>query len=255
MKKGLLIVAAMFAAVCANAQGAWNAVPESAAVDDVVATAGSTTVAVDDIQNAEIVLVDGGSNWTVKNLPGEVGTFESQGKTFSKAYIQGGTNGNDASLMYKDNTKRSAQVQFTPSVSGKLYVAAKYGASKKIYAAKVPNADLGEAFDYSAVSAYATDVWGMYITADGGVADAQSATEDVYAALVYDVEPDYTYFFWVSGSKIMLCGLTFEAGDTGVKNAVVEQADANAPVYNLAGQRVDASFKGIAIQNGKKFVK
>jgi hypothetical protein len=28
----------------------------------------------------------------------------------------------------------------------------------------------------------------------------------------------------------------------------------NAPIYNLAGQRVDKSFKGVVIQNGKKFI-
>lgn len=34
-----------------------------------------------------------------------------------------------------------------------------------------------------------------------------------------------------------------------------KQLDANAPVYNLAGQRVNSNAKGILIQNGKKFVK
>jgi hypothetical protein len=31
--------------------------------------------------------------------------------------------------------------------------------------------------------------------------------------------------------------------------------DANAPVYNLAGQKVNKNFKGVVIQNGKKMVK
>lgn len=31
--------------------------------------------------------------------------------------------------------------------------------------------------------------------------------------------------------------------------------DANAPAYNLAGQRVSASYKGVVIQNGHKFVR
>ena len=104
---------------------------------------------------------------------------------------------------------------------------------------------------------YATDVWGQYITADGGLAAEQATDADVYAALAYDVEPGNTYFFWVSGSKIMLCGLAFDAsGDVnGISNVVAPEADANAPIYNLAGQRVSSDFKGIAIQNGKKFVK
>lgn len=41
----------------------------------------------------------------------------------------------------------------------------------------------------------------------------------------------------------------------GINNVVSEkEADPNAPVYNLAGQRVDKNTKGILIQNGKKFV-
>jgi hypothetical protein len=38
-----------------------------------------------------------------------------------------------------------------------------------------------------------------------------------------------------------------------VKN--IEKAiNANAPIFNLAGQKVDKNQKGILIQNGKKFV-
>lgn len=42
---------------------------------------------------------------------------------------------------------------------------------------------------------------------------------------------------------------------TGIDNAVTTPAaDADAPVYNLAGQRVSKDTKGILIQNGKKFI-
>ena len=257
MKKSLLFVAAMFMAVCANAQGQWNAVPSTAAVDEVVVNAGEPTTVATEIQNAKVVLLDGGANWTVKSDPATAETFESQGKTFSKAYIQGGTNGVDASLDKAGST--SAHVEFTPAVAGKVYVAAKYGKNKKIWTAKVPNSVIeAEELDFANMSAYATDVWGQYITLDGGLNVEQTVTDaDVYAALAYDVEPGNTYFFWVSGSKIMLCGLAFDTngGVNGISNVVAPEADANAPIYNLAGQRVSSNFKGIAIQNGKKFVK
>ena len=41
---------------------------------------------------------------------------------------------------------------------------------------------------------------------------------------------------------------------TGI-NALTINNDVNAPMYNLAGQRVDAQFKGVVIQNGRKFMK
>lgn len=43
-------------------------------------------------------------------------------------------------------------------------------------------------------------------------------------------------------------------GQTTNIGAVKAEADANAPVYNLAGQQVDGSYKGIVIKNGKKVI-
>ncbi|MGN1375092.1 MAG: hypothetical protein ACI4V5_00910 [Prevotella sp.] len=49
--------------------------------------------------------------------------------------------------------------------------------------------------------------------------------------------------------------LTF-IGTDGINGITVDGADnANAPVFNLAGQRVSKEAKGILIQNGKKFIK
>ena len=39
---------------------------------------------------------------------------------------------------------------------------------------------------------------------------------------------------------------------TGIERVTSQPKDSNAPIYNLQGQRVDAGFRGIAIQNGKK---
>lgn len=39
----------------------------------------------------------------------------------------------------------------------------------------------------------------------------------------------------------------------GVQNITVEQ-NVNAPAFNLAGQRVNAAYKGIVVKNGKKYV-
>lgn len=50
----------------------------------------------------------------------------------------------------------------------------------------------------------------------------------------------------------------YSAGESdGIKDLQATKTGFNAlaPTYNLAGQRVSGAFKGIAIQNGKKFVK
>lgn len=43
-------------------------------------------------------------------------------------------------------------------------------------------------------------------------------------------------------------------GTTGIGQVEVEKATDNGAIYNLAGQRVDASYKGVVIKNGKKYV-
>lgn len=48
----------------------------------------------------------------------------------------------------------------------------------------------------------------------------------------------------------------YKLSTSGINNATVANCvlDENAPVYNLAGQRVNKNAKGILIQNGKKFI-
>ena len=43
-------------------------------------------------------------------------------------------------------------------------------------------------------------------------------------------------------------------GTSGIGTVKSETIDVNAPVYNLAGQQVDKSYKGVVIQNGVKHI-
>lgn len=50
-------------------------------------------------------------------------------------------------------------------------------------------------------------------------------------------------------------GVNSASDPSGISNVNVKaNTNANAPMYNLAGQRVSKSYKGIVIQNGKKFI-
>lgn len=42
---------------------------------------------------------------------------------------------------------------------------------------------------------------------------------------------------------------------TGINTMNAQPLEDNAPMYNLTGQRVDKTYKGVVIQNGKKFIK
>ncbi|MGN0226044.1 MAG: hypothetical protein ACI4A7_08240 [Prevotella sp.] len=48
--------------------------------------------------------------------------------------------------------------------------------------------------------------------------------------------------------------VTFNFGTDAIQSVTAEKTNVNAPIYNLAGQQVDKSFKGVCIQNGRKFI-
>ena len=45
------------------------------------------------------------------------------------------------------------------------------------------------------------------------------------------------------------------ASTTGISNVSAAEASKQAEVYNLSGQRVDASYKGIVVRNGRKYLR
>ena len=247
MKKVLFFAAAMFAAVSLNAESVViyqeGMVPEKSHKDadnntiidqegTVIAEANELTE-VWSTNNLKVSVLDGAKQWILKSGVGDDGveTFTAQdGNTYSKHYAQGGTNGMTGHLTHSTGT--SAHLEIVPAVAGKLYVAAKFGKNKPIWAAKVPQQviedeelNLSNLVEYL-VEGYSTAELGadgavamvtaVYPKEDGSGVQETEASADVYAALPLDVEPGYTYFFWVSGSKLMLCGLSFEASEEPV---------------------------------------
>lgn len=65
-----------------------------------------------------------------------------------------------------------------------------------------------------------------------------------------------TYLLFQPSSQVGLYGFQFTEADPANVEAITTktQKNANAALYNLAGQKVDKSYKGIVIQNGRKFV-
>lgn len=58
-----------------------------------------------------------------------------------------------------------------------------------------------------------------------------------------------TYELDLNNILISLNGQT-----TGITNITTDEAAKNAPVYNLAGQKVTKAYKGVVIKNGKKMI-
>ena len=63
------------------------------------------------------------------------------------------------------------------------------------------------------------------------------------------------YFLATSVSGARGAFIPFDSETTGIANVDVnDNLDPNAPMYNLAGQRVSKSYKGVVIVNGKKML-
>lgn len=67
------------------------------------------------------------------------------------------------------------------------------------------------------------------------------------------VPADGKVYVWCDNNNGIYAIYRSTSGDTGINTAkiVTEQ---NSKLYNAAGQKVDKSYKGIVIQNGRKFV-
>jgi len=97
-------------------------------------------------------------------------------------------------------------------------------------------------------------------------ADATTDSKNIqaqrkYVWFVFDAEVGETYYIFGNNWDIGFQGMKFYKGKTikdyaptNISTIKAEQS-ADFPVYNLAGQRVDDSYKGIIIQNGKKSIK
>lgn len=56
------------------------------------------------------------------------------------------------------------------------------------------------------------------------------------------------------GNEAKFLSFTFGDGTTSIKGIAVEQAEQDATLYNLAGQRINKGYKGLVIKNGNKYM-
>lgn len=144
----------------------------------------------------------------------------------------------------KGNYTELAQVTAVPAGTGVL-LKAKAGNYKL---APVPEAEAVQKNllvavdeDYTIAASDVQNIWSL-ATDDKGQACFTSVAGTV-------VEAGSAYLSVASGKDYIY--LDKATGLRGINAAAT--LDTKAPMYNVAGQKVDASYKGIVIQNGKKF--
>ena len=143
----------------------------------------------------------------------------------------------------------------------------KMGNSKKAFTAYVTGLAGLTAYGATTSSGDSRDVYVVATPEDGGSAVEGSATSAPSVSAVVSLELDATKKYTVeitgvkegdktTGADIALHGIKFVAGSTSTGISSIEAAAKNdGKTYNMAGQQVSSSFKGLVIKSGKKFVK
>ena len=81
-----------------------------------------------------------------------------------------------------------------------------------------------------------------------------AGNQAAWVYLTFNAVAGETYYVFNKNTQVGFGGFGFTpAGGTGISEVITVVNDDDAPVYNLAGQRVSKDTKGILIKNGKKF--
>ena len=232
MKKFFTLIAAVALAASVNAQGTY-----AVQVGDKV-NAGDKITSVENItltymENAGTAFADvkKQSNWAD-------GDFT--------AYVCGVNNGK----LVKGSEPTGCVYKFETANAGTLTVAIQMGANKGFH---ILDADFAEVTpgSYNLPSA----------NGESQKFTLNEKNENIIAAksngiVTFNVAAGGTYYVLAAGTRLGFFGFKYEVGtSTGISSVNAAAAKKNGKTYNMAGQEVSSSAKGLIIKNGKKYVK
>lgn len=243
MKKVFTFVAAMFAAVCVNAQDVITFDAGTTYKDLDILTVGSLTLQLG--KDEKKAAAWDNKAYTIKDGGANVAPF---GTTVQ--YVSGGDNPKDeAGGTYKPDGKnlpeKGTYYMITPAKDGSVTVGIILNASKTFYVAKKSD---GSAFQPSELTLQ--DVTGADVELD----EDNCVTEKFYGTVAFPAVANETYYLFCLGSKLGCFGAYLTSNTSTGVSSVVLGNDVEAAKVNLAGQRVGNAYKGIVIQNGRKMI-
>jgi len=303
MKKNLLIAAALFAAVSANAQEycAFNAEENSDfAALNLNGDAGTALTAGTVLGKTDHVVCTVGADDSFKSS--SIGTITA-GDAAINGGVQGSSNPKDADAGSPSSSLKEpvsgAFLTFSVTHDGYLYVFHK-ASSAKSYTVFEDGSALGYTFAALGDASTALGaVYGYVLQGEGeynylaagttvpfaeqiflnwdGSAEWTKINAGGLGVIKFPVYNGLTYKVNANGSKITASGFYFDTtGDAtvsasdkegnaynlltsgeyvaaGIKDVKADKI-ADGVIYNLAGQKVNGSYKGVVIMNGRKFI-
>ena len=175
---------------------------------------------------------------------------------FSLTTTDGGIDGTVAPPVDITNTPETAYtvakafelIEAGQGLNAKVYVKGKISAITEVETEKFFNATYNISDNGTTEGQQLIVYHGKYIGGANFESDDQINIGD--EVIVYGKLVNYNGTYEVNSNNQIysINGVT-----AGVQNITVEQ-NVNAPAFNLAGQRVNAAYKGIVVKNGKKFL-
>lgn len=144
---------------------------------------------------------------------------------------------------YAAADQNGCEILFTPTSSGKLTIT--FGG------ALANNKSINMYVDNDP-----TNTLACKLTADDTeVASGAAAPNGVASGsgVYYNLQGGHTYNFYCAGTKYRISGFTFDV-TTGISSHSAVSSTNEDGTYNLAGQQVDKTYKGVVIRGGKKFI-
>ena len=233
MKKFFTLIAAVALAASVNAQGTY-----AVQVGDKV-NAGDKITSVENItltymENTGTAFADGKAtdNWADADFT---------------AYVCGKNNGK----LVKGAEPTGCVYKFETAKAGSVTVGIQLGGTKGFH---ILDAEFAEVAPASCNLPSAKDGESQKFTLneknENIIANKSNGT------VTFDVAAGGTYYVLAAGTKMGFYGFKYTIGTgTGISSVNAAAAKKNGKTYNLAGQEVSSSTKGLIIKNGKKYVK
>lgn len=254
MKKFFTLIAAVAMAASVNAQTESYTFSKTSDIK----SAGNQTFATENVTMVNGVDVESGG-WSAKIPNAEKGEIAPAGYD---AYIvaknnpkNGDTPGSGSGYSVGDITKlpkSGGYYTFVCKSAGDLEVGVKLGYNKNFYvvdgetAAVIEDLNIKDAVTGNAVT----------LTDESKLPSSFEKAGNLYGTVTFKAVANKTYYVFAVGSKLSLYGYKFtKETSTGISNVNSTSSAKSGKTYNLAGQEVSGSYKGLVIKNGKKYVK
>lgn len=232
MKKFFTLIAAVAMAASMNAQGTYAVqVGDNVKAGDKITSVENITLTY--MENAGVAFADGKAttNWADADFT---------------AYVCGKNSGK----LHSDAEPTGCAYKFETVKAGSLTVGVQLNANKGFHILDAAFAEVTPV-SYNLPSAKDGDSQTFAQNEKGeNIVSAKSN-----GVVKINVAEGGTYYILAAGTKLGFYGFKYEVGtSTGISSIEATSAQ-NGKTYNLAGQQVSGSYKGLVIMNGKKYVK